>query len=51
MISLPLYIYNYVRYPQPEMVTRAFGAALVLAVVVLVLFTAARLLASNSKER
>ncbi|GAB3677867.1 phosphate ABC transporter permease PstA [Actinocorallia lasiicapitis] len=44
MTNLPLYIYNYVKYPQPDMVSRAFGAALVLAIVVLVLFTVARLL-------
>ncbi|MCD0448393.1 phosphate ABC transporter permease PstA [Actinocorallia sp. API 0066] len=44
MTNLPLYIYTYVKFPQPDMVSRAFGAALVLALVVLVLFTVARLL-------
>jgi phosphate transport system permease protein len=43
-LSLPLYIWNYVRYPQPDMVARAFGAGLALMIAVLVLFTLARLL-------
>jgi phosphate transport system permease protein len=42
--SLPLYIYNYVRYPQPAMVARAFGAGLALMAMVLVLFILARLI-------
>ncbi|MCW2940457.1 MAG: putative phosphate transporter permease protein, partial [Actinomycetia bacterium] len=48
MISLPLYIYTYVKYPQPTMVARAYAAALVLAVLVLVLFTIARLLGGTA---
>ena len=42
--SLPLYIYESVRLPQQSEVQRAFGAALVLILVVLVLFTVARVL-------
>jgi phosphate transport system permease protein len=40
--SLPLFIYDAVRYPQQSMIERGFGAALVLIIVVLVLFTIAR---------
>jgi phosphate transport system permease protein len=40
--SLPLYIFDAVRQPQASMIQRGFGAALVLIVVVLVLFTIAR---------
>jgi phosphate transport system permease protein len=43
-MSLPLYIWNYVRYPQPAMVVRAFGCGLTLIIVVLVLFAIARML-------
>jgi phosphate transport system permease protein len=43
-VSLPLYIYSYVRFPQPTMVARAFGAGLALMFMVLVLFTIARLI-------
>lgn len=43
-MSLPLYIWNYVRYPQTAMVVRAFGAGLTLVLVVLVLFFIARTL-------
>jgi phosphate transport system permease protein len=48
MVNLPLYIYNYVKFPQPDMVSRAFGAALVLAILVIVLFTIARLLGGSA---
>jgi len=41
-VSLPLYIWNYVRYPAPDMVARAFAAALTLMVLVLALFATAR---------
>jgi phosphate transport system permease protein len=44
MINLPLYIWNYVRFPQPNMIARAFAAAFTLAVLVVVLFTIARML-------
>jgi phosphate transport system permease protein len=43
-ISLPLYIWTYVRYPQQAMVARAFGCGLTLVLTVLVLFTIARIL-------
>ena len=42
-ISLPLYVWNYVRYPQNDMKIRAFGGALTLMAIVMVLFVAARL--------
>jgi len=42
-ISLPLYVWNYVRYPQPDMKIRAFGGALALMAIVMILFVAARL--------
>jgi len=42
-VSLPLYVWNYVRYPQSDMNARAFGAALTLMAMVLVLFVAARI--------
>lgn len=42
--SLPLFIFDAVRnYPQETMIDRGFGAALVLIILVLVLFTLARL--------
>jgi phosphate transport system permease protein len=47
-ISLPLYIWEYVRYPQATMVARAFGAGLVLIIVVLILFTIARALGGKT---
>nr|WP_208329346.1 hypothetical protein [Streptomyces sp. 846.5] len=43
-VSLPLYIWNYVRYPAPDMVARGFAAALTLMAMVLVLFVTARLI-------
>jgi phosphate transport system permease protein len=43
-VSLPLYIWNYARYPSDDMVARAFAAALTLMVMVLVLFVTARVL-------
>ncbi len=43
-VSLPLYIYSYVRFPQATMVSRAFGAGLALMLTVLVLFAVARLI-------
>jgi len=46
--SLPLYIWNYVRYPQPAMVSRAFGAGLALMIMVLVLFAVARLIGGKA---
>lgn len=49
--SLPLYIFSYVRLPQAAFVARAFGAGLVLMLVVLVLFTTARLLGGREPGR
>ncbi|MFJ9951489.1 phosphate ABC transporter permease PstA [Kitasatospora sp. NPDC091207] len=43
-ISLPLYVWNYVKQPYPDMIARAFAAALTLMVVVLILFVTARVL-------
>ncbi|MEY9863238.1 phosphate transport system permease protein [Catenulispora sp. GAS73] len=43
-ISLPLYVWNYVRYPQDVMKIRAFGAALTLMAVVMILFITARII-------
>ena len=42
--GLPLYIYESVREPQATMIQRAFGAALVLMFLILLLFTLARVL-------
>jgi len=42
--SLPLYIYSYVRLPQATEIARAFGAGLVLMLLVLILFAIARVL-------
>jgi phosphate transport system permease protein len=41
--SLPLYIFSYVKFPQHTMITRAYGAALALLIIVLVLFVSARI--------
>ncbi|MDF9809685.1 phosphate transport system permease protein [Aurantimicrobium minutum] len=43
MISLPLQVFDFVKSPEPNMVARGFGAAAVLLLVVLSLFTAARI--------
>lgn len=45
MNSLPLYIYEGIRSGQPNFITRAFGAAVVLLAIVFVLFLVTRLLA------
>jgi phosphate transport system permease protein len=42
MMSLPLAVFTFVKSPQPAMITRAFGTALVLMALVLLLFTLAR---------
>ncbi|HJQ06255.1 MAG TPA: phosphate ABC transporter permease PstA [Nocardioides sp.] len=42
MVSLPLDVFQFKSSPEPAMVSRAFGAAVVLLVLVLVLFVAAR---------
>jgi phosphate transport system permease protein len=46
--SLPLFIYSYVKFPQPAMVVRAFGAALALLLMVLFLFTLARVIGGKA---
>lgn len=50
-MSLPLFIWNYAHVEggvAPSYITRAFGAALALVVMVLVLFTLARVLGGNA---
>ncbi|MBU6148439.1 MAG: phosphate ABC transporter permease PstA [Actinomycetales bacterium] len=45
--SLPVFIFDKVSLPFPDAVARAWGAALVLMVIVAILFTAARLLSAR----
>lgn len=47
-ISLPLYIWTYVRYPQATEIERAFGAGLTLVLTVLALFTIARMIGGKA---
>lgn len=47
-VSLPLYIYSYVKFPQHTMIARAFGAGLALMVMVLVLFALARVIGGRA---
>jgi phosphate transport system permease protein len=47
MVSLPLAVFEFVKSPEPSMVARAFGAAVVLMLLVLVLFVAARVLGAQ----
>ncbi|MDP2012934.1 MAG: ABC transporter permease subunit, partial [Actinomycetota bacterium] len=42
--SIPVYIFNNVAVPYPDAVARAWGAALVLMILIAVLFTLARVL-------
>jgi phosphate transport system permease protein len=51
MNSLPLYIYRGIRSGQPLLITRAFGAASVLLVIVLLLFGITRVLARQRVNR
>jgi phosphate transport system permease protein len=44
MISLPLQVFDFVKSPEPAMVARGFGTAAVLLLLVLGLFTVARLI-------
>lgn len=44
MISLPLQVFDFVKSPEPTMITRGFGAAATLVVLVLTLFIIARLI-------
>ena len=49
-VSLPLYIWNYVREPYPNMVARGFAAAMTLMAVVLLLFATARVLGGRADK-
>jgi phosphate transport system permease protein len=51
MNSLPLYIYTSVKTGEPLAINRAFGAASVLLLIVLVLFVGTRLLARDKSVR
>jgi phosphate transport system permease protein len=51
MNSLPLQIFNDVRQPNPQLVTRAWGAAFTLIVLILLVNLAARLAARRSQLR
>jgi phosphate transport system permease protein len=51
MVSLPLAAYEMVRSPQPTMIARGFGTAAVLMVLVLVLFTLARVVGGRPAGR
>jgi phosphate transport system permease protein len=51
MVSLPLAAYELVRSPQPSLVARGFGAAAVLMILVLVLFTLARIVGGRPAGR
>ncbi|MBZ5734389.1 phosphate ABC transporter permease PstA [Nocardioides sp. TRM66260-LWL] len=51
MNSLPLYIYSLVRSGEPVAIQRAFGAASVLLMLVLLLFVIARLVARPKKAK
>lgn len=44
MISLPLQVFDFVRSPEPTMITRGFGTAAVLILLVLTLFIVARII-------
>ncbi len=50
MTSLPLAVFSMVRSSEPGMIQRGYGAASVLLVVVLALFTTARLLARRNRS-
>jgi phosphate transport system permease protein len=47
MVSLPLAVFEFVKSPEPNMVARAFGAAVVLMLLVLILFVSARILGAQ----
>ncbi|HTR70012.1 MAG TPA: phosphate ABC transporter permease PstA [Mycobacteriales bacterium] len=49
MNSLPLFVYSGVRSGEPNFITRAFGAASLLLIIVLVVFVLIRFLASRQK--
>ena len=47
MVSLPLAVFEFVKSPQPTMVARGFATAIVLMLLVLILFVAARILGAQ----
>lgn len=49
--ALPTYIFQNVAQPYPDAVTRAWGAALVLMILVAILFTATRILSARKPGR
>jgi len=51
MMSLPLATFDFVRSPQPSLIARGFATALVLMVLVIVLFTIARILGGRPAGR
>jgi phosphate transport system permease protein len=51
MVTLPLAAYEFVRSPQPAVVARGFATAGVLMVVVLILFTAARIVGGQGSRQ
>ena len=51
MASLPTYIFQYVRYVYDTSIQRAWGAALMVLLLVAVLFTAARLVSRDKKAK
>lgn len=50
-VSLPLFVFNQVRLPLDEAIQRAFGAAVVLLVLVVVLFALARIIGGRELGR
>ncbi len=51
MVSLPLAAFQFVRSPQPTLVARGFATAAVLMILVLILFTVARILGGRPVGR
>lgn len=51
MLSLPLAIFEFVKSPEPTMIARGFGTAIVLMLLVLVLFVIARLIGGETVAR
>jgi len=49
--ALPVYIFSNVAQPYPDAVARAWGAALVLMILVAILFTVTRILSSKRPGR
>lgn len=47
MVSLPLVVFQLVKSPEPTMVARGFGTAVVLMVIVLILFVLARVIGAQ----